>query len=261
MNPSNSTNYDKTQTVVGVFDRDDDVSKAINDLKVAGFTPESISMVSKDRNVRADQLDTDHNEGGQGALAGAIGGGTLGAVLGWLLAGGALLIPGIGPVIAAGIFGATVGGALIGGTIGAIGGALVGQGVPAEDAAEYEGYVKEGRTLLTVNAPTGQMVQSAYDIFERNGANYTRRYDAENTNRDSNAPSGIETQKSDSGEGFGYNDNRIAYTEGENISDTSTLPYTGTGMNPRIGRDENPPYSSDDDLSSNRPGYNQNPRI
>jgi|GEM_PF-1621326 len=256
MNQANTTGLEKAQTVIGVFEREEDVSRAINDLKVAGFTPESISLVSKDRNVRSDIGNGDNNEAGQGALAGALGGGTLGAVLGWLLAGGALLIPGIGPVVAAGVFAATVGGALIGGTVGAIGGALAGLGVPAEDAAEYEGHVKEGRTLLTVSAPTGQMVQSAYDVFERNGATSTRRYDGENTTKGSQVATGTDTVAEDSAEHFGYNDNRIAYTEGQNMSDTSTLPETGTGINPNIGRNDNPPYTEEDDLSTNRPGYN-----
>ncbi len=37
------------QSVVGVFDQVDLAERAINDLKVAGFTPGSISVVTKDR--------------------------------------------------------------------------------------------------------------------------------------------------------------------------------------------------------------------
>jgi hypothetical protein len=105
-----------------------------------------------------------------------LGGGTLGAVLGWLLAGGTALIPGVGPVVAAGIFGATVTGALVGGALGSIATALVGQGIPEEEAAEYEEHVRGGRTLLTVRAANGQMLGSALDIFDRNNASGVRYY-------------------------------------------------------------------------------------
>jgi hypothetical protein len=168
----------ENRTVVGMFDHVDQAENAINDLKLAGFTPDSISVVTRGKPAtEAAETEADEpNEAGQGALAGAIGGGTLGAVLGWLLAGGTALIPGIGPIVAAGIFGATVSGALIGGTLGGVSGALVGQGVPQEDAEEYESYMKDGRTLVTVRPANGQQVEAVYDVFNRNGANMVRRY-------------------------------------------------------------------------------------
>ena len=117
------------------------------------------------------------NEAGQGTLVGSLGGGTLGAVLGWLLAGGTALIPGIGPVVAAGVFGATISGALIGGALGGITGALAGSGIPETEASEYEEHVKGGRTLVTVNAANGTLLEAAMDVFERNNATNTRYYD------------------------------------------------------------------------------------
>ena len=164
-------------TVVGVFDEVSQAEQAINDLKVAGFTPDSISVVTKDRTAQHDLTEATGNEAGQGTLVGSLGGGTLGAVLGWLLAGGTALIPGIGPVVAAGVFGATVSGALIGGTLGGITGALAGSGIPETEAAEYEEHVRGGRTLITVNAANGNLLEAAMDVFERNGATNTRYYD------------------------------------------------------------------------------------
>jgi hypothetical protein len=170
--------YNKTgHTVVGVFEDPADAENAINDLKVAGFTPDSISVVAKDRSVQRDLTEASGNEAGQGALVGSLGGGTLGAVLGWLLAGGTLLIPGVGPVVAAGVFGATVGGALIGGTLGGITGALAGAGVPEDEAAEYGEHVKSGNSLVTAYAANGQLQGAAQDVFDRNKAVSTRHYD------------------------------------------------------------------------------------
>lgn len=170
--------YNKTgHTVVGVFDNPTDAEEAINGLKVAGFTPDSISVVAKDRAVQRDLTEASGNEAGQGALVGSLGGGTLGAALGWLLAGGTALIPGVGPIIAAGVFGATVGGALIGGTLGGITGALAGAGIPEDESAEYGEHVKSGNSLVTAYAANGELLEAATDVFDRNHALSTRHYD------------------------------------------------------------------------------------
>ncbi len=178
MNEVNDTNTNTRtgQTVVGVFDDVTAAERAINDLKIAGFMPDTISVVTKDRQEQKDLNELAGNRAGEGALAGALGGGTLGAVLGWMLAGGTALIPGVGPVIAAGIFGATITGALVGGALGSISAALVGQGIPEDEAAEYEEHVRGGRTLLSVKAANGQQLESALDIFDRNAADGVRYY-------------------------------------------------------------------------------------
>ncbi len=167
-------------TIIGVFDEVSAAEQAINDLKVAGFTPDSISIITRDPGASTTTdivTETEGNEAGKGAVAGAMGGGTLGAVLGWLLAGGAaVLIPGVGPIIAAGVLGATVTGALVGGSVGSIAAALAGSGIPEEHAQEYEEHVKGGRTIVSVIVPNGMMLQSARDIFERHGAVHVRDY-------------------------------------------------------------------------------------
>lgn len=177
MTQANNLNRLGGQTVVGVFDDVTAAEHAINDLKVTGFTPDSISVITRNRDANNRLLqETEGNEAGQGALSGALGGGTLGAVLGWLLAGGTALIPGVGPIIAAGVLGATVTGALVGGSLGSIASALAGSGIPEEHAQEYEAHIRGGRTLVSANAPTGLLVQNARDVFERNGAVDVRDY-------------------------------------------------------------------------------------
>jgi hypothetical protein len=86
---------------------------------------------------------------------------------------GALAIPGVGPFIAAGAFGAALTGAGIGAGVGAIAGALVGMGIPKEEAEYYEGEVRRGRTLVTVKAD-GRYAE-AREVLTRHGA-----YDIEN---------------------------------------------------------------------------------
>ena len=93
-------------------------------------------------------------------------GGTLG-----LLAGiGALAIPGVGPLIAAGPIMATLAGVGSGGVVGGIIGALAGMGIPEYEAKRYEGRVKEGGILLSVHCDNSDWVGKAKDILKTTGA-------------------------------------------------------------------------------------------
>ena len=116
-------------------------------------------------------------ETADGAVGGAIGGGAVGAAMGWLLAGGTALIPGIGPIVAAGIFAATVGGALIGGTIGGVAGALIATGLPEEHAREYEDQLKSGRVVVVVKTPDPDALLTAKKVFMSNQSTGQRDYD------------------------------------------------------------------------------------
>src|SRR5206468_9722784 len=127
--------------------------QVVYDLKGAGFSPDAVSVAAKDMSSLTELKTEGVKETTDGAVGGAIGGGAVGAALGWLLAGGTALIPGVGPIVAAGIFTATFGGALLGGTIGGVAGALIASGLPEEHAREYEEQLKSGRVLVVVKTP------------------------------------------------------------------------------------------------------------
>jgi hypothetical protein len=233
-----------TRTLVGVFADANSAAQAINDLKVAGFTPDSISVISKDRRevIENTDLDGDDNRAAEGTLAGSLGGGTLGAVLGWLLAGGTALIPGIGPIVAAGVFGATLTGALVGGALGGLSGALAGVGVPEEEASEYETHFREGRTVVAVTAANGYQLESARDVFDRNNATLTRHYEGSQhdvatrtvINDTDVATASTTTTDSTPLATSTYRDDR---TMGD-ISTLPTNPGTGTVPRPRTDLDD-----------------------
>jgi hypothetical protein len=87
-----------------------------------------------------------------------------------LLAGiGALAIPGVGPLIAAGPIMATLAGMGVGGTVGGVTGALVGLGIPEYEAKRYEGRVQKGGILLSVHCSTSDEVTRAKHILEGAG--------------------------------------------------------------------------------------------
>jgi hypothetical protein len=84
------------------------------------------------------------------------------------------LIPGIGPIIAGGALMALLASAGAGATVGTVLGALVGLGVPEDEAKYYEGEFSSGRTLVTVRADT--RAAEAWEILNRHGAyDYDRR--------------------------------------------------------------------------------------
>ena len=93
----------------------------------------------------------------------------LGGALGLLAGIGALAIPGVGPLIAAGPIMATLAGAGAGGAIGGITGALVGLGIPEYEAKRYEGRIQKGGILLSVHCATSDEVKRAKEIIERTG--------------------------------------------------------------------------------------------
>jgi hypothetical protein len=74
---------------------------------------------------------------------------------------GALAIPGVGPLIAAGPIMASLAGLGVGGAVGGIVGALVGMGIPEYEAKRYEGAVKDGGTLVSVHCDTSEQIDSA----------------------------------------------------------------------------------------------------
>lgn len=154
-----------TRTVVALYDDFRSASNAVRDLMDAGFVRDEISLMASDmegeysRHIGAGEID-ERMDTESGAAEGAGVGAGIGAViggLGGLLVGlGALTIPGIGPVIAAGPLSAALtglagagAGAVAGGVTGGLIGALVDMGVPEESAHYYAEGVRRGGTLVS----------------------------------------------------------------------------------------------------------------
>jgi hypothetical protein len=106
----------------------------------------------------------------EGAAAGAGTGAVVGGIVGWLVGIGALAIPGIGPLIAAGPIVAMLAGVGAVGAAGGVVGTLVGLGIPEYEAKRFEGRVKTGGTLLSVHCDDSEWVKRAKRILEDTGA-------------------------------------------------------------------------------------------
>src|SRR6201992_501885 len=74
----------------------------VNQLKSANFSNNDISVLFPDKTGSKDFAHEQHTKAPEGAATGGVTGGVLGGALGWLVGIGALAIPGVGPVIAAG---------------------------------------------------------------------------------------------------------------------------------------------------------------
>lgn len=142
----------------------------VEDLKNAGFSNDDISALFPDKEGTRDFAHEQHTKAPEGAAAGASAGGVLGGVLGWLAGIGALAIPGVGPLIAAGPIMGLLSGAAVGAATGGLTGALVGYGMPELEAKRYEGKVKGGNILLSVHTEDAKEVARAKEIFKRHDA-------------------------------------------------------------------------------------------
>lgn len=170
-----------TKTIVGLFDSMDQAYKAVQELRDLGLSNSDISLVAQDatgdygRMLSKSGVDVRNKEGDATATGAGIGA-VLGGLTGLLVGLGALAIPGIGPVLAAGPLGTALGG-LIGAGVGAVGGgvaggllgALVDMGVPEEQAQYYAEGVRRGGALVTVSVPDN-MADRVRAVFDRNQA-------------------------------------------------------------------------------------------
>ena len=162
-------------TVVGVFQDRDRANQAVNELVNAGYRQDQIGVAMPGTEAETRRTTTeasDQSQAGSGAVAGALTGLGLGALAGLgVLAG---VIPVVGPAIAGGTLGIILSNAAAGAGIAGLTGALIGAGVPEEEAEYYEGEFKAGRTIVTVTA-TGKADEvmavlrryGAYDVSQR----------------------------------------------------------------------------------------------
>ncbi len=159
-----------TRAVFGLVQNQQQASTIVSQLKQAGFSNDDISVLFPDKRGTKDFAHEKNTKAPEGATTGGVTGGALGGVLGGLVGAGALAIPGLGPLIAAGpIIGALSGGA-VGAGAGGIIGALVGLGMPEYEAKRYEGKLREGNILISVHSDSSDETSRAKDIFRRSGA-------------------------------------------------------------------------------------------
>ena len=156
--------------VFGIYPNTEGVESAVGELRSQGFRSTDISVLWPQNLGSKDLAHERATKAPEGAAAGAGSGAMIGGTLGWLVGIGALAIPGLGPLVAAGPIVAALAGAGAGGAVGGLTGAIVGFGIPEYEAKRYEGRVRKGGILLSVHADDGDWTKRAKQVLERTGA-------------------------------------------------------------------------------------------
>jgi len=164
------------RAVAGVFRSRQAAYQAAEVLAGAGFAHDQITVLypgaseSQVRSLPASETE----QPGMGSAIGGVLGAAIGAASGFELGVGmTALIPGVGPVLAAGIAGAA-----ILGTGGLIGGAELGgaaeerstPGIPADEIFFYEDALRQGRSLVVLLANGDNEARRAREALARQGA-------------------------------------------------------------------------------------------
>jgi hypothetical protein len=160
----------KNTAVFGIYRTPADAERAVDALMGNGFSSGAISVLLPDNESTRAFAHHKDTKAPEGTTAGATTGGVIGGALGVLVGMGALAIPGVGPLIAAGPIVAGLAGLGVGGAVGGLVGALIGMGIPEYEAKRYEGRVKDGGTLLSVHCDTSDQVSRAKDLLKSSGA-------------------------------------------------------------------------------------------
>jgi len=159
----------RTQSsIVGVFHDQAAAQCAVRDLRQAGFTDAQIGVIGRDSSGNRVTTSGDGTEShmAEGATTGLAAGAGLGAL--WGLGVISNVLPVIGPAIVGGTLGVILSSAAAGAAAAGLAGALIGLGLPDDEAKYYDSEFQAGRTLVTVTAPGREA--EARTIMQRNGA-------------------------------------------------------------------------------------------
>jgi hypothetical protein len=144
-----------TRVISYLFDDYQSARNAVTALHSAGFTAGEVSIVASNADKRYVDDKTQ-----SGAVTGAEVGGAVGAGAGILTALGVLAIPGLGPLVAAGVLATTLTTTAAGAAAGGLLGSLTEYGIDETEAQTYAEGIRRGGTLVTVRASDDRAAQA-----------------------------------------------------------------------------------------------------
>ena len=162
--------------VTGVFKSRADAEAAADELRAARIESDHIGLLTPDMTeseLEAKAKITDSERPGLGKAMGAVVGGAMGVAGGATLgaAAASLMVPGVGPVIAAGVLAAALlgtAGVATGAVAGDAAEEALGEGLPHEDLFIYEDSLRRGRSVVVAFVEDGE--DPARDIMRRHGS-------------------------------------------------------------------------------------------
>ena len=157
-----------TKTIAGFFRTRIEGETAYNQLLTSGLARDQVSFVAGDtRGHETPAIGPIEGTGAESEMPQDVAmGSAIGLAAGLVL----LVIPGVGPFLAAGPLAAAMGGVVAGAGAGGIIGLLRDNGVSEEEAAFYEDGVKRGGSLVTVRGVTEAGEKKARKIMKKCGS-------------------------------------------------------------------------------------------
>ena len=139
--------------IIEVYNTEQQAATAIEEFKKNGYTTDEISVIANHPNNLSNMTQEVKSSTMDGAIAGAATGGALG-IAGALAGLPAVLVPGLGAILAAGPILTMLGGAFVGVRSGEGGllNSLRNIGLPEEEAQKYSNDVKDGKFLVILHS-------------------------------------------------------------------------------------------------------------
>jgi len=161
-----STKTGRNSSVVGVFNTREEAERAVERLMTQGYTRDQVGIIGKNAEGKVVAQTADEGHPGEGAAIGAATGAGVAGLVSLGISYG--LIPAIGPILAMGPLAAALLSAAGGAAAASLAGALIGWGVPEEDAKFYETQVESGKYLVTVKADKRE--DETWKVMQQGGA-------------------------------------------------------------------------------------------
>ena len=162
---------------VGTFATRQDAEIALIELKNSGFNMDRICAIAQnppnEDTLANVEVKSSSQRAKEGAETGAVMGATTGGVVGLIGSLSVLAIPGVGLATEAAVL---LGNALLGSGLGAAGGslvgALIGWGIPEEQAKYYEELLSQGEYIVLVEGSEAEISGAAAILLNRQIRNW-----------------------------------------------------------------------------------------
>ncbi len=149
------------KTVIAYYNSREEAEISVRQLREQGFDDNEISILAKDDQGGSGEEMSFQN---QNLADGTMTGGAIGGLAGLAMGAGALLIPGFGPIVAAGPLAGVLTGALTGG----VAGGLIDYGIPEESSKRYEQHLESGKVLAVIKTDSDRAME-AMKIMDHTG--------------------------------------------------------------------------------------------
>ena len=148
--------------MTALYDTHEQAEEAVRKLQHRGYDMKQLSIVGRDHH--SEEHVVGYYNMGDRVLKWGSNGAFWGSMWGMLMGSAFLLIPAVGPLLVAGpLVGMLVGaleGAVVVGSVSALGGALASLGIPEDSVLEYETEIKVGKYMLLAHGTPAEVAQA-----------------------------------------------------------------------------------------------------